>query len=529
MPHTGSTWRIARLCSSPPVRPSQWTPHSATPRLTRSIRRFTWALLCFCSVGLLASSVYRAATFAFTHDESLSFAIFSWAPAWGASANNHLLNTWLMQWCSMLFGNSELSLRLPNILAHVMYLMGTLVLLKRFPHPVLQLAGFVMLNLNPFILDFFFLARGYGLALAFLMVSLSLLVRALEEQQSRGLETYLSLSVAAGSLAVLANFAFLNYYFPLLLTCAWLLLTDASRCRFSRSRMPAAIALFSASGIFLAMILFKVFQLQQPGHRYFGGHVGFMSDTVDSLVRASLYTVAYAHATDQAISALLMGLFVGLLLLGLYLCCWRKEVPLFAPLLLMLASAAALPLLQHHLFHTLFPMERTALYYLPLYAVVLLSVCHVLTGLLSHRWTKIVVLILPAVIATALSWHFYRSFTLDSCYNWEHDAHNDEILDIINRDRESHFPGRTVSLDNSWVLEPSLNFYRITRHYTWLAPVTREPISSDDSDYIYAFESDVEELPRDNHIRLAFYLDTQTVLLRVNQAQGSSTPSEHSP
>jgi hypothetical protein len=135
-----------------------------------------------------------------------------------------------------------------------------------------------------------------------------------------------------------------------------------------------------------------------------------------------------------------------------------------------------------------------------------------------------VVLIRPAVIATALSWHFYRGFDTDSCYTWQHDAHNDDILEIINRDRERHFPGRTVSLDNSWVLEPSLNFYRITRHYTWLAPVTREPISSDDSDYMYAFESDVEELPRDRHIRLAFYPDTQTVLLRVNRAQGSSAP-----
>jgi hypothetical protein len=219
-------------------------------------------------------------------------------------------------------------LRLPNILAHVIYLIGTLVFLKRFQHPVLQLAGFVMLNLNLFLLDFFFLARGYGLALAFLMLSLYLLVRAFEEKRSREFETYLYLSVSAGSLAVLANFAFLNYYLPLLLASAWLLLTDVSPRRFSRSRMPTAIALFSASGLFLAVILFKVFQLQRRGNPSFGGHVGFISDTVHSLVRGLLYSISYAHATEQAISALLIGVFVVLLLLGLYLGCWRKEVPL---------------------------------------------------------------------------------------------------------------------------------------------------------------------------------------------------------
>ena len=522
MPPAGSTCPIAHLHLSPPFDRANGPPRSATPRLTRSIRRFTWVLLLFCSVGLLASSVYRAATFPFTHDESLSFAIFNWEPAVGAAANNHLLNTWLMQWCSMLFGNWELSLRLPNVLAHMIYLMCTLVFLKRLQHPVLQIAGFVMLNLNPFLLDFFFLARGYGLALAFLMVSLYLLVRSFEEKRSQGFKTYLYLSVSAGSLAVLANFAFLNYYLPLLLASAWLLLTDVSLRRFSRSCLPAAIALFSASGIFLAVILAKVFKLQRRGRLHFGGHVGFISDTVHSLVRGSLYSISYAHATDQAISALLIGVFVGLLLLGLYLCCWRQEVPLFGLFLLILALAAALPLLQHYLLHTLFPMERAALYYLPLYAVVLLSAFHVLTGLLSHRWTKMVVLVLPAVIATALSWHFYRSFNTQTCYTWGYDAHNDVILEIINRDRERHFPGRTVSLSNSWAMEPSLNFYRITRHYTWLAPVTREPISSDDTDYIYAFASDVEELRRDRHIRLAFYPDTQTVLLRVNHAQGSS-------
>lgn len=499
-------------------------PPSDTYSLKHYIRCFPWALLLFCSVGLLASSVYRAATFPFTHDESLSFAIFSWEPRWGATANNHLLNTRLMQWCSILFGNSELSLRLPNILAHVIYLVCTLVLLKRFQHPVLQIAGFVMLNLNPFLLDFFFLARGYGLALAFLMLSFYLLVRAFEKKQQRGFEKYLYLSISAGSLAVLSNFAFLNYYLPLLLASAWLLLSDASLHRFSRCRIPAAIVLFSASSIFLAFILFKVFQLDRHGQLYFGGQVGFISDTVNSLVRGSLYSNLYSHATDKAISAILIGLFVVLLLLGLYLFFLRKEVPLFGLFLLMLASAVALPILQHRLFHTLFPIGRAALYYIPLYVVVLLSAFHVLIRLSVRCWKKMVVLTLPAIIAMALSWHFYRSFNTHIIYTWQYDAHNDEILEIINRDRERNFPSRTVNLGNSWVMEPSLNFYRITRNYTWLAPVTRKRISSYYNDYIYAFLSEIEELPRDSGIRLAFYPDTQTVLLRVNHAHGSSAP-----
>jgi hypothetical protein len=164
--------------------------------------------------------------------------------------------------------------------------------------------------------------------------------------------------------------------------------------------------LFSASSIFVALILFKVFQLDRYRQLYFGGHVGFISDTVNSLVRASLYMNSYSHAIDKAITATLTGLFVVLLPLGLHLFFFRKKVSLFALFLLMLGSAAALPILQHHLFHTLFPIERAALYYLPLYMVVLLFAFHELIQLSNRYWGKMVALILPAIIATALSWPF---------------------------------------------------------------------------------------------------------------------------
>ena len=56
--------------------------------------------------------------------------------------------------------------------------------MKRFQLVIsaIVIAGFVLLALNPFVLDFFSLARGYGLALACLMSSLYLLARAHEEE-----------------------------------------------------------------------------------------------------------------------------------------------------------------------------------------------------------------------------------------------------------------------------------------------------------------------------------------------------------
>jgi hypothetical protein len=485
------------------------------------LRRITSALLIVASVLLLGSSVYRAATFPFTHDESLSFAIFHWEPAFRGTANNHLLNTFCMHWCSILLGDSALALRLPTLLAHALYLLCVLLLLKRFRHPAFQLAGFALLNLNPFLLDFFFLARGYGQALALQMASLYLLTRAYQaKQQLRPFAMYLCLGALAGSLAVLANYAFLNYYLPLLLASEWLFVTDDSLRRFSTKHIGPSIPLFTVCGIFLAFVFVKMLQLQRGGQFFFGGHDGFVKDTVGSLVRCSLYLANYSNGTDQIVSAIVIGSFAMVCIVGLCLSFRKRPIPLIALFLVILASAAVLPCLQHRLGGSLFPIERAALCYVPLYGVVLLFAFQAITPHLSCRWDRMAVFSVPLALAVALTWHFCGSFNSHACYSWGYDRHDDEILELVNRDHERNFPGRIVKMGNSANMEPSLNFYRITRDYTWLATLTRNPLSVGDNDYLYALESDLTAIPMVHQVRLACFADTQTVLVRVDRSTG---------
>lgn len=86
---------------------------------------------------------------------------------------------------------------------------------------------------------------------------------------------------------------------------------------------------------------------------------------------------------------------------------------------------------------------------------------------------------------------------------------------MIRRDHDRIFPGKPVKLGTSWVFEPSLNFYRVTRGDTWLIPLTRSPIRHGDGyDYLYANESDLHGVPMNHYVRLISYPDTQTALLR---------------
>jgi hypothetical protein len=81
-------------------------------------------------------------------------------------------------------------------------------------------------------------------------------------------------------------------------------------------------------------------------------------------------------------------------------------------LVLLLAGAVALPILEHRLFETLFPIERAALYYLPLYAAVLVYALSLLRGVPSESWRSVLIPILAAATAVAVGWSFCRGYRM---------------------------------------------------------------------------------------------------------------------
>src|ERR1700758_5553931 len=122
-------------------------------------------------IALIVLDVYKALHTSFTIDESDTYLhwvnssfmdIISYERP---GTNNHILNTLLMKFSQALFGSSELALRLPNITAHFFYLLFSFKIFTKYckPHAILF---FVLINANPFLIDFFSLGRGYGFAIA---------------------------------------------------------------------------------------------------------------------------------------------------------------------------------------------------------------------------------------------------------------------------------------------------------------------------------------------------------------------------
>jgi hypothetical protein len=174
------------------------------PASTASIKTARWLL-----AGLLGVNLYRAATQSVTPGEAWNYHRFI-APAWTEAfarvdANNHVLNTLLARISTSCFHLTELSLRLPSLLAGALYLWAAWRLARRWcgDGPVF-LAMIGLLALNPMVVDAMSEARGYGMALCCWMWALELILESVESFST----SKLNLASFCLGLSVTASLAF---------------------------------------------------------------------------------------------------------------------------------------------------------------------------------------------------------------------------------------------------------------------------------------------------------------------------------
>jgi hypothetical protein len=68
---------------------------------------------------------------------------------------------------------------------------------------------------------------------------------------------------------------------------------------------------------------------------------------------------------------------------------------------------------------------------------------------------------------------------------WRYDADNPRMLDDLDRARRERGFSRPVRLGITWLMEPSINYYRVRRRLDWLLPVTRRGLADRDPDFCY--------------------------------------------
>lgn len=478
--------------------------------------------LIAASGGLLAYAIARAVLIPFTHDEALSYLhLIGQFDVVNKTANFHPLNSLGMEICRQVFGPSEWSLRLPNLAAHVLWLVFGFLLIRRVTPLLARVAGFVLLNFNPFILDFFSLARGYGLEMGFMMASAYFLVRAWELRPAGTAPAVRALWVSFGcaTLADYGNLTAINYHLPLFAAAVGLLLwePEARRLEITRPKVRALLGFAGAHVLALAWVVYRLLALRGSGELYYGT-AGFFRGTIDTLFRAFLYD----HGADTA--GLLVAAGYSLLLLlavGGFLA-WRfLQQRAITPGLLLLAifvASSALTILQSELFHSPYPIDRYGLFLAP--PAMLAIVLGLSEAARSSTRGRLVAALLLGVTLPGVLWNFSRAANLDHCLIWKYDKHTRDV--VVKLERE--FGNRTVpvAVAADWRFVPALNFYRETRHYRWLAEISRDPLSAAGKVAIYAQQPELAKIGPLDADTIARYPEIDTQLLRVRAAHVTS-------
>jgi len=454
-------------------------------------------LLLFILVSLFAYVAIRSNVLSFTHDECLSFDIIRGDVDRANTANNHLLNTWLMSQSYYYFGGEAFYLRLPNLLAFLVYLFFSYKILIKSTSIPLMVLGVSLLLFNPYLLDFFSLARGYGLSMGFGLAALYFLVKPIPV----GFRQYITnifMALGFALLAAYSNLICVNLVITAMAvyTVELFFLSREQRFTVQAKRWAVLGLACTMSILFMVKLIQHLFMLKEHNELYFGGPNNFYDDTLKSIIKSSLYFNEYGEGVSMIFRISCVVLFV----IGIvYQFFNHKNVQLLkvsAALMLMILAT----IVQHYAFDALYPGVRTALIFLPLYALF----CYFLVCAWYEQWseskkTKISFgLFLLVALCLPIGWHFIKNVNVDYVNEWKYDSGTKEIMNMI-REKYAHESNvaQTISISNSWVFEPSINYYRNLYAMDYLAPANREGINCN-SNFVYCLKEERDTLSNIN-------------------------------
>lgn len=471
-------------------------------------------IVILISLLLLIYTGIRAATLSFTFDESLSFNRFVSLRFMDivsykiVSSNNHMINTLFMKYISMLFGTNELLLRLPSLFSHLIYIIFSYRIIRKASSPYVVLAGFLFLNLNPFLLDYFSLARGYAMAVSFTVLSVYFLFNYIENNKTNNIRW----SLIFAMLAVLSNFCLLIFYVSLIavINIYWIS-PDRGICLkdLIKKNMPVLISV-----LLLVVIMFEPLRkLIKFKELYDGGNTGFWSDTVGSLIYSSLYGQSYYQiALEYVKYFILISILIMIITLvyRFYLMRWKIFSEKITVAFLLLFITCIVSVAQHILLHSLFLINRMALFFIPLFFIPLVLI---FSDFVRIKKMKILSLFFLLIISGALIFHTISSLNTSSTLMWRYDADTKKMLsDLgtqVKNSEKTH-----IKLGVVWLFEPTSNFYRTTKKYEWLDKVTWDNYRTLDYDYYFLADSCMSFIKANNLSVIRHYPVSNSYLLK---------------
>lgn len=408
-------------------------------------------LLIPAVVILVVIIAVRAYIMPVTHDEVATWALYlpknlfgcvSDPECWG-TANNHWLNSFLMQCSAAAFGEEALALRIPNIIAGGLYLLCAALISTRYLGTQgQQLAGFLLLTAHPYLLDFFSLARGYGMMTAGVIWGVFGLLRYTEDFRPK----WLLISILSFFLAVLSNFtALMPWAAGGVCWFLWILF-------FRKNNLIIRHGLYwLLSAALLLLLLYVPIKTLAANEEFKWGAGSVIATGVDLMVNL-LYGKRYlGEKSAEYFLWIIAGLIVAIAFLSFII---RTKEIRFRILLLfiMLAVNILLIIINKEVSGAQSPVGRKSIYLIPYLFGVLALGLYYLGENISGK-------IAGYIIAGLMTWHLINTLHIKSNREWYYDAYYPELFSVILPEGSS---SDSVYLSSTWIFQPALHFYQRT-------------------------------------------------------------------
>ena len=435
-----------------------------------------WLYSC---VFLLACLVaFRAVVMPVTHDEASTWLNYRHYNLWLClsdywcwhTANNHWLNTLLMQWSGDLFGEVAWALRLPNVIAGGSYfLVAALICFRYVASPVLRAAGFFLLCAHLYLLDFFSLFRGYGLMVSFTLWAIYCFLRYSEGYSFR----WLLCTLLAMVLAVFSNFtALLPFVSFGVAWCFLLLLNKRYSLLLKHGALWVSIVL-----IFTFLLAYPIRLLNGSSEFEWGseGLTAMMTDLMNNL----LYGRSYLGALSSTYFVWLgVMIFVLLGIMSLVNKPVNSKNPILISLVLLIANFV-LVVLHQKLTGSQAPIGRKSIYLIPFLFVPLVLGLNFITS-------RKLFIPVSVFVSGLLLFHTYRVYSPASCREWYYDAYYPELFSAT---LPAVVPGDSITLGSSWIFNPSLTFYQKSKSLPIGGLIYQKPMVIDSTMQYYYVEA----------------------------------------
>ena len=557
-------------------------PVRSTTSLQLSIpgrKNLNWlAAMAFCVIALTTINGYRAAVQSLTHDEAVTYGRYVRGPLYelvsSTDANNHILFSLLSRATVGICGPSEFVLRLPSLLGGVLLIvMVGRVGMRVWGASLTTVLAIILVGLNPLVMDYLSVARGYSLAMAFWLVALDRLLAAhdlrnplaaaghettngtepnsLDEsgtRQIRRASQFLALSVLANLTFILAAVALAGCW-------AWLA-WGARRQQISETNRQRFYwfwqTLVRPGSIIFACLSLPLVKLR-PSHFYFG------ADSLTESLLSFVYT-SFAHHRQswpwdnsspwflhslefialRVVPALLLILFI------LWLVVLRRFNRDTADLrsrvepgeMLFYLSAGTLSvvigfiLALHWSIGLKLPFERTGLYLIVPLILAILSIgssCSLSIRLPTSRLTSLPTasvthgVLLAGAIALCVFWLAELQTTHYRPWTIEVDSRTVFLQIISQHERE---PRQQLRVGATWFLVPALNFYRDVYKADYLEPIERLNHYPPDVDVYVVARPDAGGIPPDEPVNEIYRGSSSGTIVAIPIRKRLAKPSD---